>query len=68
MKLEYAVSLLESHPETLLDAKRRLDQLNNRLTEKISNTTELSKRITRLSNDASSYKTKLQSLVEEPNR
>jgi len=68
MKLEYATSLLESHPETLLDAKRRLDQLNNRLTEKISNMTELSKRITRLSNDASSYKTKLQSLVEEPNR
>ena len=68
MKLEYAASLLENHPESLLDAKRRLDQLNNRLTEKISTTTELSKRITRLSNDASSYKTKLQSLVEEPNR
>ena len=68
MKLEYAASLLESHPEILLDAKRRLDQLNNRLTEKISNTTELSKRIKRLSNDAGSYKTKLQSLIEEPNR
>jgi chromosome segregation ATPase len=68
MKIEYAASLLESHPETLLDAKRRLDQLNNRLTEKIFNTTELSKRITRLSNDATSYKSKLQSLVEEPNR
>jgi len=68
MKLEYAASLLESHPETLLDAKRRLEQLNNRLAEKISNTTELSKRIARLSNDASSYKTKLQSLVEEPAR
>lgn len=68
LKLEYAASLLESRPETLLDAKRRLDQLNNRLTEKISNTTELSKRIKRLSSDASSYKIKLQSLVEEPNR
>jgi chromosome segregation ATPase len=68
MKLEYAASLLESHPETLLDAKRRLDLLNSRLTEKISNTTELSERIERLSNYASSYKTKLQSLVEEPNR
>ena len=68
MKLEYAASLLESHPETLLDAKRRLGQLNNRLAEKISNTTQLSERITRLRNDASSYKTKLQSLAEEPNR
>ena len=68
MKLDYAASLLESHPETLLDAKRRLGQLNNRLAEKISNTTQLSERITRLRNDASSYKTKLQSLVEEPNR
>jgi len=68
MKIEYSSSLLESHPEVLLDAKRRLDQLNNRLTEKISNTTELSKKITKLSNDASSYRSKLQSLVEEPNR
>ena len=66
MKLEYATSLLESHSESLLDAKRRLDQLNDRLAEKISNTTQLSKRITRLSIDASSYKTKLQSLLEEP--
>lgn len=54
MKLEYAACVLESHPETLSDAKRRLDQLNNRLTERISNTTELSKRIARLSNDAGS--------------
>jgi chromosome segregation ATPase len=68
MKLEYAASLLESHPETLLDAKHRLGQLNDRLMEKISNTTELSKRIVKLSNDASSYKTKLQSLVQEPNK
>jgi chromosome segregation ATPase len=68
MKLEYAASLLESHPETLLDAKRRLDQLNNRLAGRISSTTELSERISKLSSYASSYKTKLQSLVEEPNR
>lgn len=68
VKLDYAASVLESHPETLLDAKRRLDQLNNRLAEKISSTTELSERISKLSSYASSYKTKLQSLVEEPNR
>jgi chromosome segregation ATPase len=67
-KLEYAASLLESQPETLLDTRHRLDQLNNRLTERITNTTQLSKRIDRLSNDASSYKTKLQSLIEEPKR
>ena len=67
MKLEYAASVLETHPETLLDAKRRLGHLNNRLMEKIANTTELSKKITMLSNDATSYKTKLKSLVEEPN-
>ena len=67
-KLEYAASLLESRPETLLDAKRRLSRLNNILVDKISNTTELFKRITRLSNEASSYKTKLQRLVEEPDR
>lgn len=68
MKLEYAASVLDSHPETLIDAKRRLDQLSNRLAEKISGTTELSKGIARLSKDAISYKTRLQSLVEEPNK
>ena len=67
-KLEYAASLLESQPETLLDARHRLDQLNNRLTERISNMTELFKRIDRLASDASTYKNKLQSLIEEPSR
>ncbi len=66
-KIEYATPLLESHRETLMDAKRRLDQLNNRLIEKLSSTAELSKKIMKLSNDASSYRTKLQSLVEDPN-
>ncbi len=63
-KIEYAMSVLESHPESLLDAERRLEQINNRLVEKISSTTELFKRIMRLNSDASSYKTKLQSLLE----
>ncbi len=65
MKLEYAASLLEGQSETLQDAKRRVNQLNYRLTEKISNATELSKRIAALSNNACSYRSKLQSLIDK---
>jgi chromosome segregation ATPase len=68
MKLEYAASLQEIPPDTLLDAKRRLDQLNEKFTERIAITTELFSDIKRLSNDAGSYRAKLQSLIEEPNR
>ncbi len=65
MKLGYAASVLENQPETLLDARRRLELLNGRLMEKISSGAELFKRITKLSNDAHSYKVKLQSLIGE---
>ncbi len=68
IKLEYSASLVESSSETLTEAKRRLDQLNNRLAERISNMTELSERISKLSNDSSSYKRKLQGLIEETAR
>ncbi len=68
IKLEYATSLMESGSETLSEAKRRLDQIDNRLTERISSTTELSKRIAKLRDDSSSYRLKLQSLTKEPGR
>ncbi len=67
MKLEYASSVLDEQPEILLDVKRRLELLKSRIAEKISSTTELSKRITKLGDDAHSYKVKLQSLVLESN-
>ncbi len=62
IKLEYSIALLENQPENLLSAKRRIEELENRLSERTAIMNELMKVIAALQKDACTYEAKLTAL------